>query len=72
MPEWMTMLAKNNAAPPTVKQSKDVTQDSGNTSVKNCYNVYDHVSHMKFLREKDLFIGKRKSDALENIDSAYA
>ena len=72
MRQWMTMLAKNNAAPANVKQIKDVTQDSGSACAKNWYDVYDkHVSHMKFLKENDLFVGKRKSDVLENIDSSF-
>ena len=68
----MTMLAKNNAASPTMKQSKDVSQDYGNNFAKNWYDMDDkHVSHMKFLKENDLFVGKRKSDVLENIDHVY-
>ena len=73
MREMITLLAKNATEPPTVKQSKDVPDDSSNTSIEHWYKLYDkHVNHMKFLKENELFTGQRKSDVLKNIDSVYA
>ena len=73
MREMISLLAKNTAAPVPIKPPRKITDSDSNSSSVNWSIIYDkHINHMKFLKENDLFAGKRKADVMDNIDKAYA
>ena len=73
MREMISLLAKNTAATVPVKPPRKIPDYDSNSSSVNWSIIYDkHINHMKFLKENDLFAGKRKADVMDNIDKAYA
>ena len=72
MREMISLLAKNTAAPVPVKPPSKIPDSDSNSSSVNWSIIYDkHINHMKFLKENDLFAGKRKADVMNNIEKAY-
>ena len=72
MREMISLLAKNTAATVPVKPPRKIPDYDSNSSSVNWSIIYDkHINHMKFLKENDLFTGKRKADVMDNIDKAY-
>ena len=64
----ITLQSKNDVVKTNEKSATQVVIDASHWS-----HIYDkHINHMNFLKENDLFTGKRKLEVLENIDNAYA
>ena len=72
MKEMISLWSKNTAAAASTATIKEKSAPKVITDATHWSNIYDkHINHMKFLKENDLFTGKRKQEVLENIDKAY-
>ena len=73
MKEMISLWSKNTVTAASAATIKEKSSPKVITDDTHWSNIYDkHINHMKFLKENDLFTGKRKLEVLENIDNTYA
>ena len=71
MREMISLMGSTDKSP-TKRCIDEIQTTSSSSSIDDLYKLYDkHINHLNFLKDNDLFSGRRKIEVMANIDSVY-